>query len=467
MYIHQIPNFPVSLALLVAGSNPVVVALNVAYISCKLYNGTLVEDDYTDTNVLNGSGGSASRWRTLDDDEDEGTIMRWLTSIGFLFQVLGYVLALISVANTVYLFNKSKKYELLQHPVAAKYPGDTSWMIKSPNAKIIIMEVHAKNGKADAAVSDEDDEDFTDIYDDSGDRNGSLGQQKKKGPSAFIKAFTAVLIGIRWVLVATRNVGSGLLRLMGYSQTTVPVLNDGAETRSFERKWQLNIWEPPLWSLKVFCWFSPPQVAIMYFADGRNWPYYLPVALLTGLTIHIVVTAFMDLLNDRQILHRSLLEEYQNNFVYQQAPFRLTHTAAVGTESDLDVFQPHKVVSKSTAVSTSTSYDAGPNLEEEGTYDAESHTHPITPSAPTPSTASTSSGVYPRHKHSATKASSTATSVNPSPLLPSQARTTPAVKSTAGIGMQKERSFSPAEKLSPEKTDDNPFQKKKKSRYIR
>ncbi|OAJ39940.1 hypothetical protein BDEG_23734 [Batrachochytrium dendrobatidis JEL423] len=50
-----------------------------------------------------------------------------------------------------------------------------------------------------------------------------------------------------------------------------------------EDRWVIQVWNPSEGSLNLFCWFSPPQIAVMYGANVSNWYYYIPVACLTAL----------------------------------------------------------------------------------------------------------------------------------------------------------------------------------------
>ncbi|KAJ3030877.1 hypothetical protein HK097_005536, partial [Rhizophlyctis rosea] len=86
------------------------------------------------------------------------------------------------------------------------------------------------------------------------------------------------------------------------------------------------------------CWFSPQQVAIIHGLNSDNWQYSLPLAFIVGLMTYMIVTAFQDLLHDREILQEQLLKEYSEGFVYTTSPFRdrrdqgtQTTTASVGT----------------------------------------------------------------------------------------------------------------------------------------
>ncbi|TPX39327.1 hypothetical protein SeMB42_g06376 [Synchytrium endobioticum] len=97
-------------------------------------------------------------------------------------------------------------------------------------------------------------------------------------------------------------------------------------------KWRLNVWEPPEWALTLFCGFSPPQLLMLWSATADNWKTSVLSAGLTSLFFYLFTSVFNDKINDKTILGGELLQEFTTGFVYKQTPFLVKKDEAVGTE---------------------------------------------------------------------------------------------------------------------------------------
>ncbi|RUS20250.1 hypothetical protein BC937DRAFT_95596 [Endogone sp. FLAS-F59071] len=78
---------------------------------------------------------------------------------------------------------------------------------------------------------------------------------------------------------------------------------------------ELNVWDPPIFALKLFCWFSPIQAIILRGLDSENWQYFLPVAALVGAQMSYVVATYRIHLKDKQIIFASVMREYNEKLV--------------------------------------------------------------------------------------------------------------------------------------------------------
>ncbi|RKO92603.1 hypothetical protein BDK51DRAFT_37617 [Blyttiomyces helicus] len=228
--------------------------------------------------------------------KDRGSVRLTYSSSSFAvqYEVLEYMLWAISLVNAIHLFNRSKRYILLKQPTKPAYASDESHKIKSRNARLVSV----NTGRPGADVDEDEDDEFPSI------------------------------IQRTWRY---------------FSPPTEPT--DGAK----ELKWELSVWEPPQGSLNLFI---------------SNWPYCFTLAFCTAATVsrtpsrifprrvhpnthlelphshppqmHVVVTAFQDLVKDREILSSQLLREFTEGFVYTLPPFRATSSAAVGSDEPWD-----------------------------------------------------------------------------------------------------------------------------------
>lgn len=97
-------------------------------------------------------------------------------------------------------------------------------------------------------------------------------------------------------------------------------------------KWRLNVWEPPEWALALFCGFSPLQLLMLCTATSENWRGSVLSAAGTVLFFYLFTSVYNDKINDKTILGGELLQEFTTGFVYKQTPFLVKRDEAVGTE---------------------------------------------------------------------------------------------------------------------------------------
>ncbi|KAG4102046.1 hypothetical protein H8356DRAFT_1653431 [Neocallimastix lanati (nom. inval.)] len=77
----------------------------------------------------------------------------------------------------------------------------------------------------------------------------------------------------------------------------------------------LTAWDPPFFSLNLFCLFSPVHFGILYLIDGNNWQYVIfIITLLSGMML-ITVHCFLGLMKDKQIITEQVYNEYNLKFV--------------------------------------------------------------------------------------------------------------------------------------------------------
>jgi len=77
----------------------------------------------------------------------------------------------------------------------------------------------------------------------------------------------------------------------------------------------LNAWDPPIFSLNLFCFFSPAHFGILYLMDGNNWQYIIFIIGLLSLMMYYTVHCFLDLIKDKQVITEQVYNEYNLKFV--------------------------------------------------------------------------------------------------------------------------------------------------------
>ncbi|KAJ3171608.1 Nuclear rim protein 1 [Geranomyces variabilis] len=169
----------------------------------------------------------------------------------------------VCAVNTIYFFMRTKKYLMFNQPTAPdiKTPGDNSWMIRSPHAQIVSIDVTG-------AVKDDDEE-------------GAKRISRTKrwfSPWAWLDAKSA--------------------------QQRTPIAR---------RVWQLTTWNPSPGASVIFCWFGPIQVLVMECLDVRDWFTFFPMTYITAGVTYFLVSSFRGLLRDTQILSGQVLHEFSTD----------------------------------------------------------------------------------------------------------------------------------------------------------
>ncbi|KAJ1658134.1 hypothetical protein IWQ61_002578 [Dispira simplex] len=78
---------------------------------------------------------------------------------------------------------------------------------------------------------------------------------------------------------------------------------------------EIDVWDPPLLSLHLFCWFSPGQILALQLVTLANWYYVFPCTLVLGFQLHYFSRQYMALLKDKQILFGQMFTEYNIEYV--------------------------------------------------------------------------------------------------------------------------------------------------------
>ncbi|KAJ8328413.1 hypothetical protein QVD99_000916 [Batrachochytrium dendrobatidis] len=270
--------------------------LNVLYLLVKMYRDGVL-DDAEELRAL-----SKSSYLELSLDSNSFALfMQWLglkISSHMLFTVIEFVLILVCVLNTIHVFTRTKSFILFKQPTKPRYPSDNQWMIRSRNAQIRQVDV-AQPVTTDNQSSHTQ---WTNLF-------SSKKPQSKSGLNSTTQHRQDDSLD-----------ASDLL-----SKKSQPYKED---------RWVIQVWNPSEGSLNLFCWFSPPQIAVMYGANVSNWYYYIPVACLTALIMYFLVSLFNDRLQDQQILSGQLLHEFTESFVYQQYPLKPDSNTAMENDSD-------------------------------------------------------------------------------------------------------------------------------------
>ncbi|ORX47653.1 hypothetical protein BCR36DRAFT_330488 [Piromyces finnis] len=96
----------------------------------------------------------------------------------------------------------------------------------------------------------------------------------------------------------------------------------------------LTTWFPPIFSLYLFCFFSPAHFGILYLMDANNWQYIIFIVLLLSFMMFYTVHCFMGLIKDKQVITEQVYNEYNLKFVNKM--FIPTTDSAVETTNFFD-----------------------------------------------------------------------------------------------------------------------------------
>jgi hypothetical protein len=93
----------------------------------------------------------------------------------------------------------------------------------------------------------------------------------------------------------------------------VGTVQDGKTVMEPTLKWVMHVWNPSEGSLRLFTWFSPAQLLMMYLSGNPNCRILIVCGYLTALMvflvnqIHFLVDAFQQHVIDYNILAGQLL----------------------------------------------------------------------------------------------------------------------------------------------------------------
>ncbi|KAI8820457.1 uncharacterized protein EV422DRAFT_530940 [Fimicolochytrium jonesii] len=185
-----------------------------------------------------------------------------------LVQLAEFLIWAICGLNTVYMFTRSRSYLLFKQPTKPNpyNPQDRTWMITSPNAELVSVDLTG-------AVREDD-------------ANGGKGRVK------------------RWFAFIWRS-----WRKVPEQQPPI-----------VRQVWRLKVWNPSPGSQHLFCWFSPVQVAIMHNINSENWKYFVIMAAICAIITWSLVNFYQNVIRDREILSGQLLSEF-SQAMYQLENF--------------------------------------------------------------------------------------------------------------------------------------------------
>ncbi|KAJ3411668.1 hypothetical protein HDV05_001877 [Chytridiales sp. JEL 0842] len=228
-------------------------------------------------------------WETDEEIEAEVFIS---SKVDMMVNGLEWFLVGLGVLNAMIMFTKSKSYTLLHQPTKppATDPQDRSWIVRSRNARLVKVELDRDS----LDMGTKDDNPFLD------ERSSTSMSETNIWFSWMPKPFKSI--------------------------------KKASSRKKLEYRWVLRVWDPPKWSLRIFCWFSPATIAALYGAT--NSLAFILSALVINSMVYMLITAFQDRLSDQQILHGQFEKEY-SRFVYTLPPFRATRNAAVGGDEPL------------------------------------------------------------------------------------------------------------------------------------
>ncbi|KIM33405.1 hypothetical protein M408DRAFT_326127 [Serendipita vermifera MAFF 305830] len=197
-----------------------------------------------------------------DDDEDESPLWtRW----PFLITL---ALFLISLTRTLMLFGASKAYDLQMR-------GDNSKLFSSPNVSLIPSPV----------VKEEDSDD---------DASGVT-----------IWSYFVYILTVFWHGITQ------LVRFLVYH----PKQNLPVEKINTPHIQRIQVWDPSDQDLVLFQIYSPLHAALWYLVQPGNWKIVLFVMVVTTFQLGALITAYRQLVKDREIVASEVMYEYNTRFV--------------------------------------------------------------------------------------------------------------------------------------------------------
>ncbi|KAI8834456.1 hypothetical protein BJ741DRAFT_650197 [Chytriomyces cf. hyalinus JEL632] len=285
-------------------SNCAGLALTVVYVAVKGMRGDVFTDDEFIDYVPKSAVKQKATWL--------GATAIWIEGAIIVF----------AVANTLFLFKNSKQFTLFHCPTEPAFEGDTSYIPKSKNAKLVSIDLSPTD---EALVESESDSEPT-----SADESRHTPSRKTSRES----------VGNSMKTPVSKSVG-GLRETLGQWSPWPSTPFSGAKKRKaagehvprrtkVEMRWVLNVWDPPQWSAALFCWLSPPSMFALFCMNRNNWHYQLPMALGINFLVFFVMQVFEDREMDQTVLNNQLQGEY-NRFVYSLPPFRTTRSIGVNT----------------------------------------------------------------------------------------------------------------------------------------
>ncbi|CAG8683798.1 15485_t:CDS:2, partial [Dentiscutata heterogama] len=94
------------------------------------------------------------------------------------------------------------------------------------------------------------------------------------------------------------------------------IFDDAISNEERHYVWVIRTWDPPIFFLNIFCYYSPAQVLILQYLDADNYQHILLAAAFVGFNLKLVVKAYEELIKDKQLIAGEIMNEYNKKLVY-------------------------------------------------------------------------------------------------------------------------------------------------------
>ncbi|RIB02145.1 hypothetical protein C2G38_2125922 [Gigaspora rosea] len=95
--------------------------------------------------------------------------------------------------------------------------------------------------------------------------------------------------------------------------------------------WVIRTWDPPIFFLNIFCYYSPAQVLILQYLDADNYQHILLAAAFVGFNLKMVIKIYEELIKDKQLIAGEIMNEYNKKLVY---PHLFVRKFEIGTQTN-------------------------------------------------------------------------------------------------------------------------------------
>jgi hypothetical protein len=107
----------------------------------------------------------------------------------------------------------------------------------------------------------------------------------------------------------------------------------GNSKKNINKYMYIKVWDPPYFSLNLFCCFSPPQLIYISQVKQNNWYFYAIISFLISAMFEIIVDLYIGLVGDKDLINREVFKEYNEKFVYNRLCIP-KFNKCVGTDTD-------------------------------------------------------------------------------------------------------------------------------------
>jgi hypothetical protein len=101
---------------------------------------------------------------------------------------------------------------------------------------------------------------------------------------------------------------------------------------------ELSIWTPPVFALRLFSLYSPPLAIFTQFLSRSNALPFLFASACLSLQTWYLIRIYTATLNDRQLLNKEVMHEYDTKFVNPRINYA-RHDVGVQTNEAEFVYQ--------------------------------------------------------------------------------------------------------------------------------